>query len=161
MEASDAPADVRRRLPIVPLRGTIPLPGMPTTLAIGRPFSLPAVQAAREEEGEVLLLMQRDSNEDDPGTEGLHRVGVTGRLSQSARTAERGVILIVQALARARVLERRRADDVYDATVELIQPSVPEGNAEFSALVQNIDEPGLMADFVASQPSPLNRKGGT
>lgn len=40
----------RRVLPLVPLRGNVPMPGMPMPISVGRPVSVAAVKAAQSGE---------------------------------------------------------------------------------------------------------------
>ncbi len=165
---------LRRTYPVVALRGIIPMPGMPMPLAIGRPFSLAAVGAARERESEVLLLMQREPQREDLDIAGLYDVGVVARLSKAVRTAESSVTLVAQASDRARVLELRQNDTYYEADVEIVRPESPTGDVEIDALVQTarslvrqiveatpggnnelaafvdtVEDPGILADVVS------------
>ncbi len=154
----------------------IPLPGVPMPLAIGRPFSLAAVRAAEAEGGEVVLLMQKDPDDDEPATDALYRVGVTARLTKSVRTGEASITLVAQPMDRARVTRLDHAGDMYAAAIEIVPPmhavpgveidallqtvrhlvreivaAQPGGNAELAALVDSIADPGTLADVVASQ----------
>ena len=177
----EAPAEApvvpsSRKLPILALRGMIPLPGMPHPLAVTRSFSLAAVNEARDDDDEVLLLMQLEAADDDPGLEGFHRTGVTGRLSKSVRTSDGALRLVVQPMERARVLAITRDGEAYEATIETVAATEtdenveidalmhtlrsqvrqlveisPTGNAEVVSLAENIADPGLLADFVATQ----------
>src|SRR5688572_5715691 len=62
----------RRVLPLVPLRGHVPMPGMPMPISVGRPVSVAAVKAAAASGNEVALAMQSDPSIDDPGPEHMH-----------------------------------------------------------------------------------------
>ena len=53
-------------IPIVPLRGGAVFPGLTTTITIGRRRSLAAAQAALEQGGEMMILVQYKAEVDDP-----------------------------------------------------------------------------------------------
>src|SRR5260370_42523685 len=56
-----------RTLPLLPLKNTVLFPGLFMPLSVGRPGSVAAVEAALEtEEKEVIVVAQRDADEDTP-----------------------------------------------------------------------------------------------
>src|SRR6185503_12788276 len=75
--------DPLRLLPLIPLRGMVPIPGLPIPLAVGRPSSKAAIEAALKGDGELLLVMQRKPETEEPRVEDLHRVGVVAHLLKS------------------------------------------------------------------------------
>ncbi len=129
----------RRVLPLVPLRGNVPMPGMPMPISVGRPVSVAAVKAAQSGGNELVLAMQVDPSVDDPGPDHMYSFGVIGRV---LRTVVDGtgsnMAVIVQALERARLIEIRRSGDHMSAILETIPCPDPVGSLEAEALVETL-----------------------
>ena len=53
-------------LPLVPLRDVVIFPGVVTPLFVGRDKSINALQKAMSEDKSVMLIAQRNANDEDP-----------------------------------------------------------------------------------------------
>ena len=171
-----------RLLPLIPLRGMVPIPGLPIPLAVGRPSSKAAVEAALRGDGELILVMQRKPETEEPRVEDLHRVGVVAHLLKSVTDENGGLTAIVQGTARAIVLSVSKRDDHFVGEARLVPASTPEPTVELEALVgtvrsllkqllrlapnttlefgvlaERLQEPGLLADAVAAS-LPIGRE---
>ncbi|MEO6906926.1 MAG: LON peptidase substrate-binding domain-containing protein, partial [Abditibacteriaceae bacterium] len=49
-------------LPVIPLRGIVPFPGMTLPLLVGRPSTLAALEEAQQKDRMVLMVAQRDED---------------------------------------------------------------------------------------------------
>ena len=82
-----------RLLPLVPLRNMVMLPGVATTILVGRPRSLAAVEAALEGDRALFLTAQHDASVQEPAPEDMYDVGVvcaiTGTKEEIYREVER------------------------------------------------------------------------
>jgi ATP-dependent Lon protease len=170
-----------RVLPMIPLRGMVPMPGLPIPLAVGRPSSKAALEAALRGDGELLLVMQRTPESDDPKLEELHRVGVVAQLLKSVQDDSGSITAIVQGGSRALLLSVTRHDDYWQGEARVVPPATAEPSVELEALVGTIrnllkqllrlapnttlefgvladrlQEPGLLADAVAAS-LPISR----
>ena len=67
-------------LVLLPVRDLVLFPGMIVPIAVGRPASVAAVQQAVREERPVGVILQRDPAADDPGPDGLHRIGTVANI---------------------------------------------------------------------------------
>ena len=125
-------------LPVVPLRGGVIFPGMTTTIAIGRSRSLAAAQAAVKAGGEILILVQFDSELEDPVVEDLLPIGVVATVRDVMRAPHMGVQMLV---------EMHRRVDFRD----LIQsdPYLVGTYAELTEVVDSVPE-DLMAEVIAA-----------
>ena len=85
-----------RQLPAIPLRGGVVFPGMTTTISIGRSRSLAAAQAAVQGDGEILILVQYDSEVEEPYTGDLLPTGILGTVRDVMRTPHVGVQMLVE-----------------------------------------------------------------
>lgn len=85
-----------KQIPVVPLRGGAVFPGITTTISIGRRASLAAAQAAVEEGSNLLILVQRDAETEDPRDDDLAPIGVLASVRDILRAPHVGVQMLVE-----------------------------------------------------------------
>jgi ATP-dependent Lon protease len=126
-----------RVVPVVPLRGGVVFPGVTTTISIGRRASLAAAQAALQNDGQILVLVQYDREVEMPGDDDLAPVGVLASVRDILRTSYTGVQMLVE-------LERR-------VRFEGLSGAEPYLTAEYSELADTSDAEAeeLMAEAIA------------
>ncbi len=83
-------------IPVVPLRGGAVFPGVTTTISIGRRRSLSAAQAAVEDNGKLLVLIQYNAEVENPGAEDLTSIGILATVRDVLRTPHMGVQMLVE-----------------------------------------------------------------
>ena len=164
----------RQTLPVLPLRGTVILPGLTAPIAAGRPGTLRAIEAALKGDRLVFAVAQRD-NEDEPKPEILYSMGVIARIGQIQRGLG-GVQLLLQGEQRATSLQYVPGDgyltavvmpteemsplNEHDAAFEALQKECRERAAELGErrglpeevvhqVLDAVEEPGRFADLVA------------
>src|ERR1700722_18012823 len=71
------PADA---LIIIPVRNTVLFPGMIAPITLGRPKAIAAAQQAVREQRQIGILLQRDSELNEPSPDDLHRVGTVANV---------------------------------------------------------------------------------
>ena len=62
--------------PAIPIRDFVPFPGMTFPLFIGREKTIHAVEAAFEQQRDVVLAVQKEFGVDEPGSNDVHLVGL-------------------------------------------------------------------------------------
>src|SRR5574338_1269836 len=105
------------RLPVLPLRDVVVFPYVVMPLIIGRSQSLAAVDAAANDGNVVLVVAQRNADEQDPGAGDLFRIGVVARLMQVVRLPNGTTKILVEGIARARVTRYATASGTLRATI--------------------------------------------
>ena len=151
-------------LPVVPLRGAVVLPMTVAPLGVSRALSVEAVNKALGGDRMVLLLTQKNDN-DDPGADDLHRIGTVAIIRQMAK-GQGGMRVLVEGVVRARAeflqLERGHMTALIKA-----MPESSERTLEIDAHVRRLQElvdkalslaTGLSPDIrtlVASLDDPL------
>ncbi len=89
-------------IPIVPLRGGVVFPGVTTTISIGRRRSLAAAQAADAGNGEILILVQFNSEVESPNEEELATIGILATVKDILRTSQLGIQMVIELHRRVR-----------------------------------------------------------
>ena len=140
-------------LPILPLRELVLFPGITMPIAVGRPTTLKAIEAAKTagEEPLVLALTQRQ-NTSEVSPEGLFGVGTIARIEQVQRSLS-GIQVLLFARERGRVVRVEQAPEGYlQAIVEPLEDENPA----------NFEDPGFVALYREAQAraSELAQKSG-
>ncbi|MFO7958015.1 MAG: endopeptidase La [Candidatus Brocadiia bacterium] len=91
-------------LPLIALRNMVMFPGVITALRVGRPRSVAALEAARDTDGRLVLVSQREAAVDQPAPDDLYEVGVVAQL-RGAVQREEGWNVMVEGQQRCRVLQ--------------------------------------------------------
>ncbi|WP_236175167.1 endopeptidase La [Pseudomonas pseudonitroreducens] len=161
-------------LPLLPLRDVVVYPHMVIPLFVGREKSIEALEAAMTSDKQILLLAQKNPADDDPGAEGLYRMGTVATVLQLLKLPDGTVKVLVEGEQRGQV-ERFIDEEAYcRAEVSIIdEASVGERESEvftrsllsqFEQYVQlgkkvpaevlsslnSIDEPGRLVDTMAA-----------
>ena len=97
------PASAVHQLPVLALRDAIVFPSVATTLLVGRPASLSAVEAAAQSDRRIALIAQRDPARDDTSPDDLHRVGVIARIEHLSRLPDGSLKVLLEATTRVHV----------------------------------------------------------
>jgi ATP-dependent Lon protease len=140
-------------LPILPLRELVLFPGITMPIAVGRPTTLKAIEAAKTagEEPLVLALTQRQ-NTSEVSADGLFGVGTIARIEQVQRSLS-GIQVLLFARERGRVVRIEQAPEGYlQAIVEPLEDETPA----------NFEDPAFVALYREAQAraSELAQKSG-
>jgi len=135
--ADPTPPTLPSELPILPLRRTVAFPLTLQPLAVNRPVSTETVNRALGGDRLILLLLQRNDN-DDPEPDDVVRVGTVGVIRQMAKGGG-GINIIIEGLARVRADVVNRSGTSMRAQITPL-PEVVERTIEVEAHVRRIQE---------------------
>jgi ATP-dependent Lon protease len=124
-------------LPVVPLRGAVVLPMTVAPLGVSRPLSVEAVNKALAGDRMVLLLLQKNDN-DDPSPDDLHRTGTVAIIRQMAK-GQGGMRVLVEGVARARA-EFLQTEKGYLTALIKPLPESSERSLEIDAHVRRLQD---------------------
>ncbi|KIG11908.1 ATP-dependent protease La [Enhygromyxa salina] len=141
-------------LPLLPLRSAVLFPGVSMPIDLARPASVEAVRRAthhghRDElHNLVIVAVQRDPMNDQPGFEDLHPIATATRIVQVLRGLPGRMTVIVRGLERVRLdgLERVEGCDLVRYQRAAVSPG---GSAMLTALA------GVLRDLVKRHESLL------
>ena len=163
-------------LPVIPMRGIVAFPSIPMSFELVREVSVNACNIANEGNGLVFLSLQKDIKEESVSTKDLHKVGTVAKIKQSVKLQDSNLRIIVEASARATVLSYYEDNgtiyaDVICKTVNVEDNGgvhgealmreahttlgrfvkyLPKASNELVFAARSIKNPGLLADFAAS-----------
>lgn len=82
----DTKNETVRRVPVVPVRGTVVFPHTDTLVSFGRPKSVAAVNSAFQEDKVIAIFSQKDPRTADPDREDLYEIGTIATITQMMST---------------------------------------------------------------------------
>ena len=124
-------------LPVVPLRGAVVLPMTVAPLGVSRPISVEAVNKALSGDRMVLLLLQKNDN-DNPSVDDVERVGTVAIIRQMAK-GQGGMRVLVEGIARARA-EFLQTEKGYLSALIKAMPETSQRSLEIDAHVRRLQE---------------------
>ena len=88
-------------LPMIALRGVVMFPGVTETIDIGRPASLAALDYAAENNTQLFMAAQKDSQVAVPVKEDIYDVGCVVQIKQLLRLPNNLARVVVRGLSAA------------------------------------------------------------
>jgi ATP-dependent Lon protease len=163
-------------LPLMPVRDVVIFTDMLLPLFVGREKSVMAVEDAVSKDNYLLLVTQKDQEMENPKSGDIFRIGTVGRILRMLKLPDGRVKALVQGVAKAKILQYVRKKPFFRVKIELIEEKPIENvTVEMEALMRNvrenserilafrgeltgevnsildsIDNPGKLADLVAS-----------
>src|SRR3954453_4291922 len=138
--APEGPVEIPEYISVLPLRNSVLFPGSIIPIDVGRKKSVRLVEEAISKERPVIgIVTQRDAKTEDPGTGDLYTVGCAARILKVIKLAKDNFSVILQGIARIRLLEVAGQDPFMTAKVQPI-PDAPSADVELDALVMNLKD---------------------
>jgi ATP-dependent Lon protease len=154
--------------PVLPLRDIVVFPHMIVPLFVGREKSVRALEEVMQDDKQILLCSQIDPSVDDPGTDGIYRVGVLANVLQLLKLPDGTVKVLVEGKTRVKVTDfvenpsffEARALPLSEATgdaaaVEALVRAVADEFEKYAKIRKNIPEEALSAVAEAREPARL------
>ncbi len=164
-------------IPLLPLRDVVVYPHMVTPLFVGRGKSIEALERAMAADKQVLLVAQKNPQQDDPQGNDLYEIGTIAAILQLLKLPDGTVKVLIEGRERAKISLIEDVGSYFKANAQVIISASIEG-AEARALVASaigqfeqyvnlskkvpvevitslsgIDEPGRLADTIAAHMS--------
>jgi ATP-dependent Lon protease len=148
------PADA---LIVVPVRNTVLFPEIVFPITLGRPSTIAAAQQAVREQRQIVIVLQRDPEKDDPRPDDLYRVGTIANIVRYISSPEGGHHLICQGVQRFRITDFVEGYPFLLARgLHLAEPTstAPEVEARFNVLQGQVRE---VLDLLPRVPPELRQ----
>lgn len=98
-------------LPLLPLRDIVVYPNMVVPFFVGREMSIRALEAAMDEDSQVLLCTQLDSDDNHPSLKQLNDVGCVAEVLQLVKLPDGTLKVLVEGKKRGKALTLVSDDD--------------------------------------------------
>ncbi len=172
-----------KNVPVLALRNATLFPGTIAPMAVGRAFSLNALEVAQKEHGILGVFTQFDPEVEEPTGADIHHIGVAAKILKTAEDRRGGKTVLLQGLHRIKIVrfsdmtpivrvdveypEDYHDDDaeahalltqIKELAIDIIakNPSLPQEAKHF---IQEMDKPGMLCDLVVSHLSmPIDEK---
>jgi len=135
---------------MVPLRDVVVFPHTMVPFVVGRKSSLLAVERALAADKRLFLSTQRNAQVDTPTADEVSSVGTISNIVQHLKLSNGNVKLLVEGLARARVLELEPHEDGYFWVVGKEIEREAESTPEIQELVGRVA--GLFERWLKQSP---------
>ncbi|MFV1993536.1 MAG: endopeptidase La, partial [Acidiferrobacterales bacterium] len=146
-------------------------------LFVGRKKSIVALEKAMEEGKKIMLAAQKSASDDDPDIEQIHRIGTVAGILQLLKLPDGTVKVLVEGDQRAVITDYTEKEACFIADIDMLDDALtkPEEHealmrsvlSEFDQYVKlnmkippeiltsvnNIEEPGRLADTIAAHLS--------
>jgi ATP-dependent Lon protease len=164
------PAEV----PVLPLRGTVAYPDLIVPLVVGRERSIRLIDEAMGRDRLIAILTQKNPDIEDPELEDLYTIGTVATIMKMVKMVDGSQRIVVQGLARFKLVEFTQREPHFRARIlpifeeyqkdieidamyinlkNLYKKAVeiaPYLSSELSQIATKIENPGNLADLVAS-----------
>ena len=168
--------EIPDELPLMAVRDVVVFNSMIIPLFVGRTSSVAAVNEALTRDKLLVLLTQRDASQEDPDPKDLYEVGMVSMIMRTLKLPDGRLKVLVQALTKAKIKEFTQKDPFFMVQLEVVDDQeASEVTVEVEALMRtvreqtekimslrgilssdlimimnNIEDPGRLADLVAS-----------
>ncbi|MGG3690231.1 endopeptidase La [Caldifermentibacillus hisashii] len=161
-------------VPLLPLRGLLVFPTMVLHLDVGRDKSVQALEKAMMNDHFIFLTTQKDTSIEDPTEDDFFEMGTLTQVKQMLKLPNGTFRVLVEGLKRGKIEEFLRTDEYFEVRIQTYENEEVKDieeealmrmildlfeqyikmskkiSAETFASVQDIEEPGRLADIVAS-----------
>jgi len=176
LEENDKDTTLPTSMPLMAVRDIVIFNDMLLPLFVGREKSVRAAETAVADDGFLFLATQKDPGIENPEPDDIFQVGTVSRILRMLKLPDGRVKALVQGVAKARIVKYLAKRSFYRVKIEIVDeaPSA-EINLEVEAMMRNvrenserilalrgelsgdvstvlesIDDPGKLADLVAS-----------
>ncbi len=129
------------QIPVVTLRDLVFFPSLVQPLIIGRPLSIDALTNALSDEGYLLFLTQKNSEEENPSATNLYNIGVISRILETTWLPNGNAEVVFEGIERAKSQNLDQSQEFLMAKVKPLPSKPLEGlNASENTIVQKVHE---------------------
>ncbi|PIE70745.1 MAG: endopeptidase La [Deltaproteobacteria bacterium] len=176
IEDENTKVEIPTELALMPVRDIVVFTDMLLPLFVGREKSVQAMEHAVEHDQFVFLATQMNPDIENPRVDDINTVGTVGKILRMLKLPDGRLKALVQGVAKGRIVDYLERKKFYRVRIEVIEDQVlnvmdmevealmrnvrehsekilalrGEFNADVSAVLESIDDPGKLADLVAS-----------
>ncbi len=122
---------------VLPLRDIVVFPHMIVPLFVGREKSVRALERVMRDDKQILLVAQRNAEQNDPGPDDIYGVGTVSTILQLLKLPDGTVKVLVEGNRRARIERFTETEAYFEATVEGLA-DLPGEKKELETLARTV-----------------------
>jgi ATP-dependent Lon protease len=176
LEEEEVEEEIPSVLPLMALRDVVIFNDMLLPLFVGRERSVRAVEEAVNKDRYLFIVTQKDAGLENPKEDEIYEIGTVSRILRMLKLPDGRLKALVQGITKAKVVKFLRKKSFYRVRVEFLEEKpIGKLTLEMEALMRNIrdysekilalrgemtgevgpilesiDDPGKLADLVAS-----------
>ena len=120
IKTSTVPFDRDKVYPVLPLRDIVVFPSMIVPLFVGREKSVRALEEVMREDKHILVVTQKNAQEDDPQPDGIYEIGTIASVLQLLKLPDGTVKVLVEGLNRAKIENYVQTENYFEAQAEVL-----------------------------------------
>src|SRR3989337_2669813 len=174
-EEKEGGPEIPEILPLLPVRDIVIFPYMTLPLFVGSEGSVAAVDEALARDRFIFLATQKDPSVEDPKEEDLFRTGTVAMMMRMLKLRDGRLKILSQGVVKGKIVEVIEAKPAVRVRIDrIVEPPMKEGSlegegrmrasrervekilslknmpVEILMVTENINNPGVLADLVAS-----------
>jgi ATP-dependent Lon protease len=135
----DQKLQIPARLPVLLLRDVVIFPYMIAPLFVGREKSKNAIDEALASDRMILLVTQKNMEEEDPDRDGVYGMGTVSLIMRMLKLPDGRVRILAQGLIRARITSFEDDGTAIHAGIDVVhEPESEDKTLESEALIRNV-----------------------
>ncbi len=166
--------NIPKALPIIPLRNAVLFPNQFLPISVAREKSMKILQESSLSDSTIAILTQNDASVDNPRPDEMFNIGTEAKIMRIIDMPDGSKTVLLQGLNRVKVITFLQESPYYKAAFQPYTDSIEtnehidalmnnlrrlfrrvvelsnEASYEQVLMIQNIKEPGTLADLVAA-----------
>ncbi len=138
MSAQSETSKAPRTVPVLPLRDVVVYPHMVIPLFVGREKSIRALETAMAQDKQILLVAQKNAEQDEPGEDEIHRVGTLSSILQLLKLPDGTIKVLVEGASRARIVSLSEGDEHFTAQIVPIEVPQLKADRELEVMMRSV-----------------------
>jgi len=129
-------SEINYKLPVITLRGAAVLPDMILHFDVSQPRSVAALEAAMQEEQNILLITQMNEEDEEPAKEDLYKIGTIAKVKQLVKMPKDTIRVLVEGKLRARLDDFLELDPYILGEVTIMEDEDENSELEEEAMLR-------------------------
>lgn len=125
-------------IPVLPLRDVVVYPHMVIPLFVGREKSILALEAAMSDNKKILLLAQKNAEDDDPAAKDLYQIGTLSTILQMLKLPDGTIKVLVEGGDRVLVKSILETNEYFSASTQILEKPVLAEDREAEVLQRSV-----------------------
>jgi len=168
--------EIPTQLPLLPVRDIVVFPYMVLPLFVGREMSIKAIEAALAGNRMIFLATQKALDVENPSPDDIHTIGTVGIIMRMLKLPDERIKILVQGVAKAKIAKYIQTDPYYSVRIDKLTDTKSSSTTleaeavmrtvkdqierivslgkvlipDVMVVIENLEEPGRLADMVAS-----------